>query len=306
VQSAEFIYEMAQGIGKPFSVGMYLISPFTCPPEGLAIVDAFLERRVPMWIGTMPIAGLNAPIFMLGAHVQALAELMAGTALLTMLSEGQVPVFWTPIDSVRAHPFDMRYAAFVFGSAEDQLGTVLQAQINDFYGVPLVAKSLLTTAHELDEQAAAEKASHTLLAALAGARMFTNAGFLAIDNYVSPVQMVIDHEIVAYVQHVISGLQLDEQALGTAVIEEVVGSGSDFLGHNSTHANFRTQAWYPDLFEHVNYPGQDAEKRASLLERARAIAQDLIYRGDYVLPESERAILDSIYRRAERGIEEPV
>ena len=164
VEAAETIYEMAQAIGKPFSVGMYLISPFRCPPEGLEVIAAFLDRGVPMWIGSMPVAGLTAPIFLFGAHVQALAELMAGAALLYVLTENKVPFYWTPIDSVRAHPFDMRRSVFVYGSAEDVVGSILQAQINRRYRCPLVAKSLLTTAREPDEQAAAEKASHTLLA----------------------------------------------------------------------------------------------------------------------------------------------
>jgi trimethylamine--corrinoid protein Co-methyltransferase len=223
-----------------------------------------------------------------------------------MLSDGKSPVFWTPIDSVRAHPFDMKHAAFVFGSAEDQLGTILQAQINAVYGVPLVAKSLLTTAHGLDEQAAAEKASHTLLAALVGARMFTNAGFLAVDNYVSPIQMVIDREIVEYVRHVVEGLPVDDEAMGLAVIEEVMRADGDFLSHPSTYANFRRSAWYPDLFEHRDYLGTDSNGGRMLTDRAREIARDLIGQGDYVLPESSRSILDNIYRRVQRSIENAV
>lgn len=298
VSTAEVIYEMAQSIDKPFSVGMYLISPFNCSPEGLEVIEAFLDRRVPMWIGTMPIAGLNAPIFMLGAHVQALAELMAGTALLHMLSEGKVPLFWTPIDSVRAHPFDMKHAAFVFGSAEDQIGTVLQAQINAQYGVPLVAKSLLTTAHEPDEQAASEKASHTLLAALAGARIFTNGGFLAVDSYVSPAQMVIDHEIVEYVKHVIGGICVDDEAMALSAIQEVTGGNTDFIMHDSTYKHFREAAWYPDLFTHVAY----STANLPLMERARDRARQLIRAGDFVLPESDRSTLDKIYRRVQTSL----
>ena len=74
VQSAETIFHMAQAIGKPFAVGMYLISPFICPPEGLDVIAAFLDRQVPMWVGTMPIAGITAPIFLWGAHLQALQD----------------------------------------------------------------------------------------------------------------------------------------------------------------------------------------------------------------------------------------
>ena len=41
VAIADRDHEMAQAIGKPFAVGMYLISPFTCPLEGLEVIAAY-------------------------------------------------------------------------------------------------------------------------------------------------------------------------------------------------------------------------------------------------------------------------
>ena len=299
VRTAEIIYEMAQAIDKPFAVGMYLISPFTCPREGLEVIAAFLDRQVPMWVGTMPIAGLSAPIFMLGAHVQALAELMAGITLLHSLAGDQVDIYWPPIDSVRAHPFDMRYASFVYGSPEDLLGTLLQAQINQRYGVPLVAKSLLTTAREPDQQAAAEKCAHTLAAALAGARIFINAGFLAVDEYISPAQVVVDNEIVEYVRHVIAGLSVDDEAMGIQTIRDVASGNGDFLGHETTLRCFREANWDPSLFTHIGLNSTHGMRTPALWERARSIAQQHIKAADYVLPEADRVILDQIFRREE-------
>ncbi len=299
VHSAEIIYEMAQAIGKPFAVGMYLISPFTCPVEGLKVIAAFLDRQVPMWVGTMPIAGLSAPIFLLSAHVQALAELMAGIALLHTLSGGGADIYCTPIDSVRAHPFDMRYASFVYGSPEDLIGTLLQAQINQRYGMPLVAKSLLTTAREPDEQAAAEKCAHTLAAALVGARIFTNAGFLAVDEYISPAQTVIDHEIVQYVRRVVGGLPTDEDAMAVTAIREVSLGNRNFLEHETTLQHFRESNWDPSLFTHIGLKSTLSSRTPSLWERARSVAKEHIAAADYVLPEPDRAILNRIYRREE-------
>jgi trimethylamine:corrinoid methyltransferase-like protein len=302
VRSAEVIYEMAQAIGKPFAVGMYLISPFTCPPEGLEIIAAFLDRQVPLWVGTMPVAGLTAPIFMLGAHVQALAELMAGLALLHALAGQDVPIYWTPIDSVRAHPFDMRHATFVYSSPEDLLGTLLQAQLNERYGVPLVAKSLLTTAREPDEQAAAEKCAHTLLAGLAGARIFTNAGFLAVDEYISPAQVVIDHEIVQYVRQILAGLPVEDKTLALAAIRQVGPGRGNFLEHDTTLHHFREAAWDPALFSHIGLKASTRRDTPPLWTRARQMARQHIAAADYVLPESDRHLLERIYRKAEGGI----
>jgi trimethylamine:corrinoid methyltransferase-like protein len=296
VEAAETIFEMAQAIGKPFSVGMYLISPFRCPPEGLEVIAAFLDRGVPMWIGSMPMAGLTAPIFLFGAHVQALAELMAGAALLYVLTENKVPFYWTPIDSVRAHPFDMRHAVFVYGSPEDVVGTILQAQINRRYRCPLVAKSLLTTAREPDEQAASEKGLHTLLAALAGFKIFTNGGFLANDEYISPLQLVIDREIVDYVSVVMKGVADDDRALELDAIREVVQAGGGFIEHETTLKYCREVAWDPPLFSHIGFKG--ALDVPPLAVRALDKAKRHISAGDYILPEPDRHILEAIYQSA--------
>lgn len=299
VQTAEVIYEMAQAIGKPFSVGMYLISPFTCPPEGLEIIAAFLDRQVPMWVGTMPVAGLTAPIFMLGAHVQALAELMAGITLLFSLADNRAPVYCTPIDSVRAHPFDMRNATFVYSSPEDILGTLLQVQINERYGIPLVAKSLLTTARQPDEQAAVEKSTHTLLAALAGARIFTNAGFLAVDDYISAAQIVVDYEIVQHVWRLLQGLPVDDEALAARAIREVSLGNRNFLEHETTLQNYRQASWDPPLFTRIGLKVAERRRTPSLEERARQIARQHISAGHYVLGEADRNILQRLYQQAE-------
>jgi trimethylamine:corrinoid methyltransferase-like protein len=193
----------------------------------------------------------------------------------------------------------MRYATFVYGSPEDLIGTLLQAQINRRYGCPLVAKSLLTTAREPDEQAAAEKATHTLLAALAGFRIFTNAGFLANDEYISPLQMVIDREIVDYVNIFMKGVASDDRALALDVVRSGVHAGGSFIEHESTLHNFREAAWDPSLFSHIGFKSSQAGSRVRpLAVRALETAKQYISAGDYLLPEPARRILETIYRRA--------
>ena len=103
------------------------------------------RAQEPFWVATMPVAGTTAPIFMPAAYVQSTAELLAGLTLIHLMRDG-APIYCSIIDSIRAYPFDMRYASFVYGSPEDLLATLIQIQLNQFYGIPLVAKSLLTSA----------------------------------------------------------------------------------------------------------------------------------------------------------------
>ncbi|MGQ9585956.1 MAG: trimethylamine methyltransferase family protein [Anaerolineae bacterium] len=300
LRSAQYIYEMAQVAGKEFSLGLWEISPFGMPWDLLDILYHFRGKGIRMWVATMPIAGVTAPIFLPGAYVQSVAELLAGLTLVYLLNTGG-PVQALIIDSIRAYPFDMQVGNFVYGSPEDLIATLFQVQLNARYGIPLVAKSLLTTAKEPDAHAAAEKGMHTLAAALAGARIFTNAGLLAVDEIYSAEQVVIDHEIVQYVRRVVEGIEYTPETLALETIREG-GPRSNFLEHETTVRHCRTAFWLPTLFEHSNLASWRERRIGTVCERARTIARQRITSHEYRLPDPARSELERIYRKAAREI----
>ena len=300
-RAAGYVYKMAQAAGQAYSLGLWIVSPFVATTENLEIIEALHGRGLPLWVATMPVAGTTAPIFLPGAYVQSVAELLAGLTLIYLLAEG-APIYYSVIDSIRAYPFDMRYAAFVYGSPEDLLATLIQIQLNALYQIPVVAKSLLTTAKLPDAHAAAEKSAHTLAAALLGARIFTNAGLLAVDDIYSAEQVVIDYEIVQYVRRVCQGFEFDEEALAIAAIEEV-GPGGNFLGHDTTLQHYREATWDPALFTHSTLQQWQGKGGPELAARARQIARQRIAGQDYILPTEKRRDLDAIYQRAQRECE---
>lgn len=302
IEAAEYIYEMAQAADQFLSLGLWMISPLSANAHLLDIIYHFRGRGLPLWVATMPVAGTTAPIHMLGAYVQSVAELLAGLTLIHLLADG-APIYCSIIDSVRAYPFDMQYAAFVYGSPEDLLATLIQVQINAFYGIPLVAKSLLTTAKQPDAHAAAEKAAHTLAAAMMGARIFTCAGLLAVDEIYSAEQLVIDHEIVQHVARVCEGFEFSDETLAVEAIAEVGPAPANFLDHDTTLANFRTATWRPNLFTHTTLRQWQERGSPSVVGQARQIARRLIAQHDYTLDADRRRALDEIYEHARRATE---
>jgi hypothetical protein len=115
--------------------------------------------------------------------------------------------------------------------------------------------------------------------------------------------MVIDREIVDYVGKVVDGPADDEldgllSASLCAVREVAAGKGS-FIEHETTLRHFRKLAWDPPLFSHLRLKtAAGAPRTPSLAERARLAAQQYIAAGDTILPEPDRRILETIYRRA--------
>ena len=295
-KAADYIQEMAQAAGKDFSLGLWIISPFVATTEELEIIEHFRGRGVPLWVATMPVAGTTAPIYMAGAYTQSVAELLAGLTLIYLLAQG-APIRCSIIDSVRAYPFDMRYASFVYGSPEDTLMTMIQVQLNQRYGIPVVAKSLLTTSKQPDAHACAEKMAHTMAAALAGARIFTCAGLLAVDEIYSPEQIVMDYELVQYVRRFCQGFDFSDAALAIEAIEEV-GVGGNFLGHDTTIGAYRGATWEPDLFTHTTLRQWQERGASDVAARAREMARQRIAQHEYLLDADKRRDLEAIYQRA--------
>jgi trimethylamine--corrinoid protein Co-methyltransferase len=248
----------------------------------------------------MPIAGATAPIFWPGAYVQSMAELWSGVALLHALNP-DVPVQALVIDSIRAYPFDMRNASFVYGSPQDVVATLFQIQLNRRYRIPVVAKSLLTNACWPDVQAAAEKAAHTMAAALAGARIFTNAGLLAIDEIYSAEQAVIDAEIVSHCREVCKPIRFDDEALGIKAIKEV-GIGGSFIGHDSTLDHWQEMVERPVIFQRPSFSQWLQGGGVSLRDRARQRARELIADHQHSLPDDVQKELDRILADARKKL----
>lgn len=294
---AEYIYEMAQISGKRYSLGFWVKSPFKVDFKELDIIYEFLDKKVPLWCATMPIAGATAPIYFPGAYVQSMAEVFAGLTLLSLINTSEVKPVCLIIDTIRAYAFDFKYASFVYGSPEDIIGTLFQVQLNKRYGIPVVAKSLLTSSNSIDTQLGAEVMAHTMAAALAGARIFTGAGLLSIDEVYSGEKLVIDYEVVQYVKNVVEGFRFSDGYLSTEIIKEV-GIGGEFVSHDSTLKDYRNATWEPNVFEHIMLRKWRQMGEPELREKLRAVAKERISKHSYSLSKDVSKELNKLYNKA--------
>ena len=140
VESANYIYEMAQVAKKWFSIGIYVISPKSFDYGELDIVYNFLNRKIPMWVGSLPITGVTSPINMVSGILQSMFETIFTLTMLSLINP-DANNYIQIIDSFSAAPFDMKYGSFVYGSVEDVRGTLFNVAIHKYYNIPLVAKS---------------------------------------------------------------------------------------------------------------------------------------------------------------------
>lgn len=297
--AAKYIYEMAQAAEKWFSVGLYMISPRSFDKNELDVVYNFLDYGVPMWAGTLPIAGVNAPITMIGAILQSMFETFGCLAMLNLINKKGYNYIQV-IDSFIAHPFDMKYSTFTYGSAEDIQCALYKISLHKYYGIPISVKSLLTSGKEPgDAQSAFEIAVFTLISALAGARIFRCGGLLTSAEVYSGEQLVIVMEIIEYIKNLIKKREFSEKRLMVDEIAEV-GVGQSFIGRKSTIELFREEYWQPELFIHSNLGQWQEMGSKTMWDYARERTKKLISEHTYMIDEDKKKELDRILEVAKK------
>ena len=298
---ADYVYEMAQAAGKRFTYGVWMISPRSFDENALEVAYHLLDKGIPMWISTMPVAGVSSPITMISSLVQSMFEHFAGLTMLSLINTKSFN-YIAPDDAFEADPFDMKYCTFVYGSAEYTRATLHKIALCRRYGIPVIAKTLNTAGREPDAQAAFEIGAHTLIAALAGARAFRTAGTLSSCEIYSAEILVITDEIMEYIRRILKPEEFSDERLMVGEIR-AVGPGQSYIGRDSTFENYRSEYWIPELFSHPNLGQWKQGGSRSIWECANETARRKIREHTYRVGDDVRRELDRIYQRATRDEE---
>ncbi len=295
-ECAEYIYEMAKVANKRFTFGVWMMSPRSFDKNGLEIAYRLLDKGVPMWISTMPVAGVSAPIVMQAAILQSMFEHFAGLTMLNLINTKSYN-YISPSDAFEADTFDMKYSTFTYGSPEYTKSTLFKMALCNYYDIPVVAKSLITASKQPDAQAAFEIGTHTLIAALAGARVFRCGGLLSSAIVYSAEMLVMVCEMVEYIKNILKEEEFSEERL---MVDEIaaVEPGQSFIARKSTIENFRKEYWEPELFVHSNLGQWQEMGSKSIYEYANEIAKKRIREHTYQIDEDIKKELDRIYKRA--------
>jgi trimethylamine--corrinoid protein Co-methyltransferase len=147
-----------------------------------------------------------------------------------------------------------------------------------------------------------EHAIGTLMAALDGANLIHDIGYLGQGLLGNPAAIVMSDEIVSYVKRIVRGFDVSREKMGLDVIRQVGPAGS-FLTHRYTADNYRQELWQPKLLNRdtpqawMKKGGQGYEQIVT--QKAREILAT--HRAE-PLPEGVLRQLDEIAARAARTL----
>ncbi|MEW6113251.1 MAG: trimethylamine methyltransferase family protein [Thermodesulfobacteriota bacterium] len=242
-------------------------------------------------------AGATAPATMAGALVVAAADNLIGLVLSQLVREGTPFIAGGVVTNM-----DMSTTIHCYGSPEFSLLHAAFADLLHFLGLPIWSTAGCSDAKVLDEQAAVEATLSIYTAALSGANLIHDVGFLESGMSGSLEQIMLCNEVIGMVRRVIAGIEVNEETLAVDVIHRV-GPGGHFLAEEHTFRHFKKETWFPDLISRERYHQWEAGGKLTLRERLnRAVREVLAQERPPLVSGEVAAELQGLVEEAERRV----
>jgi len=273
------------------------ISPLRFPFDGINLLFEAARLNLPVPIGPMAQMGLSAPATIAGTLAQENAEILAGICITQLIRPG-MPVCYGGI----CHAFDMATTQLIFSGPEQAIFGVAMTQMGKFYDLPVYINVGLTDAKRPDAQAGLEAGITLTLGAAAGADIFGHMGISGVDQAASLDMLVMQNEIISYVESTMRQIDFSDDAFGLDVIEKV-GPGGNFIDRMHTAEHFRRELWFPKLLDR-NYYQAWLDSGAGVMESECTERKEYLLKNHSVPPLSKDMdkALDDIVSAAKRNL----
>ena len=276
-------------------------SPLAFDKNMAALFIEYIRRGFPQSLDVMPCAATTAPATGAGTLALGLAETLAGLVLGYAVDENAV----LSIDFNGGYS-DMSSLLYSIAGPDRQalMGGWIQ-MLRELYGISAGVHGGKTHACEPGFQAGMEKMQSALFPLLCGASGIGTVG--QVENFMtfSPVQLVLDAELIRSVRRIFSGFEVNAETLSLDAVRRV-GPEGNFISDPATAELFRSEFWLSDLTECLSWESYSKKKIRSMenlaAEKAREImAQPL----EPVLDEYQVAEIDRIVEHAEGQLKYP-
>ena len=253
---------------------------------------------IPVDIPIMPVAGTTGPVTLAGTLALANAEYLGTMTLVQSANPGHnMPFFVDPVVA------NMRTGAALFAAPETAILIAAICQLGrEIYGLP--GEAIGTDSDGFTtEQAVFQKAQNTIMQVMAGGKLVIGNGSIESCMALSPVQLVIDEEIIKIVRRIVRGMTVNESTLAVDVIDRV-GPRGHFIIDKHTLEYLKTgELIDTELFERTRRDMWQAEGAKTIEQKARGKALDLLEKHEIepLDPDTSRE-LKSIVESADRNL----
>jgi trimethylamine--corrinoid protein Co-methyltransferase len=262
--AAEVVGGLAKLQANPiFAIYSEPVSPLMHEFDALDVAMLMAENNLPAIYTPAPLAGATAPATLAGTIVISLCESLSGLVLHQTVREG-APFIMGGVITI----LDMSASQICYGAPEFMLMAAGLAEMAHHYRIPVFGTAGCSDAKSCDGQHAAEIAENILMAAMSGANLIHDSGYMESGNCTSLQSLVIVDEIIGQVKRIVRGVEVDEETLALDVIAKV-GPGGDFMRQRHTARHYKSEWFFPTLFNRRRYQDWTDGGRQDLAARAQ-------------------------------------
>jgi trimethylamine--corrinoid protein Co-methyltransferase len=256
---------------KPFFI-LYIetISPLIHSKEVLKKIKYAAEKQIPTVYTNAVNAGATGPVTLAATIAQGAAEYLSGVVIAQLLKKG------TPIiGGGTLFSMDMNTGVASYGSTENYLMDAAMTEVCQYLGLPVFSLAGCSSSKVFDGQATLESMYSVLAAALSGANLIHDVGYIE-DGLCGSFEMVlVSDEIIGMVKRFISGIKVDKNTLALDVIEKV-GPGGNFLTEEHTVKNFKNEMFMPKLIDRSVYANWKTSGSKTLEQRVNEKVKEIL------------------------------
>jgi trimethylamine--corrinoid protein Co-methyltransferase len=221
---------------------------FTTYESPLKLANAPLENL--MWTAQHgipsiclggPTVGLESPFTGASALVLYLSSALAALTVVQLKHPGAAMVIGG-LPSM----MDMHTGRPAYGSPEASLHSAASADLARYLKLPFMGTAGASESKTIDAQAGTEAAFEVMLAALSGASLVHDVGFLDCADIGSLDYLVLADEVISMAARIMRGVTVNADTIMMDLIEKV-GPGGTFMNQAKSVARCRSEAWVPSV-----------------------------------------------------------
>lgn len=269
-------------------------SPLTNSIEAVEKILYAAKTGIPAIYTPCILAGGTGPVTLAGTMVQALAEYLTGVVLAQLKRRG-AGVIMGGVNS----PMDMATSILSYGAPELALISAAMTDVAKWMGVPMFSTAGCSDSKVLDQQAAIEATLSIVVAALSGANLIHDVGYLDSGLLGSFDMLVMSDQVIGMAKRILEGVKVTPETLAVHVIEEV-GPGGHYLTQEHTRTHFKAETWFPTLIDRQMRRTWEASGERTMAQRVRSKVIDILERHQPMpIPTEVEARLQELVTQAE-------
>lgn len=252
------------------------------------------ELGIPVEFIAMPLAGLVAPISLVGCVIQHTVETLSGIVISQTVRPG-APILYGGSPGV----FDMRTMAATISSVEAQMIDCAYIEVGKHLGLPTQAYIGMSDSKTLDAQSGFESGGGIYLASLSGVNSVSGPGMHYFESCMSLEKLVFDAQICDISRRLASGLEPREDFPADELFDQLLRDES-MLTADHTLEYFSLEHCVPGPLIDRTQIDSAASKTPDLLHRAHTEVERHLgkYEPPEVLTPEQRSDLDDIMASA--------